>query len=207
MNLETLLDPGTETHKRWMRELDTLAAGLAELQRENVVVLWRPFHEVNGDWFWWGARPPEQFIRVWRHMFDDFTKTRGLNNLLWVYGPNHGKHTADYYAGDAYVDVVGLDAYTDFVDPEHIHGYPEVAAMPKPFGFTEFGPHGPQRPPGDYDYRRFRDGIETHFPRAGFFLSWDSKWGLGSNTHTKDLLDHPWLVNREDLPRAVAAGH
>ena len=37
-----------------------------------------------------------------------------------MYGPNHGKKTADYYAGDAYVDMVGLDAYTDFVDPKHI---------------------------------------------------------------------------------------
>ena len=73
---------------------------------------------------------------------------RGLNNLLWVYGPNHGKKTADYYAGDGNVDIVGLDVYTDFVDPRHILGYPEAARLPKPFGFTEFGPHGPQNPPG-----------------------------------------------------------
>ena len=107
-----------------MEELDTLAAGLKQLQDAGVVVLWRPFHEMNGDWFWWGGKNPEAFINVWRHMFDYFTKTRGLNNLLWVYGPNHGKKTAAYYAGDGYTDVVGLDAYTDFVDPKHIMGYP-----------------------------------------------------------------------------------
>lgn len=130
MELETLLTPGHETHVRWMHELDILAAGLAELQDAGVAVLWRPFHEVNGDWFWWGGKKPETFIRVWRHMFEYFTKTKGLNNLLWVYGPNHGKHTAEYYDGDAYVDIVGLDAYTDFVDPKHILGYPEVARLP-----------------------------------------------------------------------------
>jgi mannan endo-1,4-beta-mannosidase len=200
VDLETLLTPGHENHRRWMEELDTLAAGLKDLETSGVVVLWRPFHEVNGDWFWWGAKDPETFIRVWRHMFDDFTKTRGMHNLLWVYGPNHGKRTADYFAGDAYVDIVGLDAYTDFVDPEHIRGYPEVARLPKPFGFTEFGPHGPQNPPGDYNYLRFRDGIEAHFPRTGFFLCWDSDWGLGRNLKTKELLSHPWIVNREDLP-------
>ncbi len=59
----------------------------------------------------------------------------------------HG--VTSFYAGDAYVDIVGLDAYTDFVDPKHILGYPEVARLPKPFGFTEFGPHGPHNPPGD----------------------------------------------------------
>ena len=207
VDLEPLLTPGNETHTRWMRELDTLADGLGELQEAGVPVLWRPFHEVNGDWFWWGGKKPETFIRVWRHMFEYFTKTKKLNNLLWVYGPNHGKRTADYYAGDGYVDIVGLDAYTDFVDPHHILGYPEVARLPKPFAFTEFGPHGPQRPPGDYDYRRFRDGIQANFPRTTFFLCWDDGWGLGRNEQTKALLDDPWLINREDLPKELGTGH
>ena len=206
VDLKTLLSAGHATHHRWMEELDILAAGLKQLQDAGVVVLWRPFHEMNGDWFWWGGKDPEAFKSVWRHMFDYFTKTKGLNHLLWVYGPNHGKKTAAYYAGDAYTDVVGLDAYTDFVDPKHIMGYPEVASLPKPFGFTEFGPHGPHNPPGNYNYLRFRDGIEANFPKTCFFLSWNDKWGLGRNINTKALLDHPWIINREDLPREFAAG-
>ena len=184
-----------------MKELDTLAEGLKELQDADVVVLWRPFHEMNGGWFWWGGQDPDTFIRVWRHMFDYFTKTKNLNNLFWVYSPNHGPKTADYYAGDNYVDLVGLDAYTDFVDPEHIKGYAEVVQLPKPFGFTEYGPHGPQNPPGDYDYMRFLAGVRKNFPRAAFFQAWSSRWGLGRNENTKELLNDPWLINREDLPR------
>ncbi len=146
-DLKQMLTPGNATHDRWMKELDIIAAGLKELQEAVVVVLWRPFHEMNGGWFWWGAKEPTTFIRVWRQMFDYFTKTKGLNNLLWVYSPNHGDKTADYYAGDHYVDIVGLDAYTDFVDPQHIRGYDAVAKLPKPFGFTEFGPW-PRKPAG-----------------------------------------------------------
>jgi mannan endo-1,4-beta-mannosidase len=199
VDLTTLLSEG-DTHDRWMRQLDLLAAGLQELKDAGVVVLWRPFHEMNGGWFWWGAQPPDQFIRVWQHMFDYFTNTKKLDNLLWVYGPNHGQKTAAYYAGDRYVDIVGLDAYTDFIDPEHIRGYPEVAALPKPFGFTEFGPHGSQNPPGDYDYPRFIKGIESHFAKAVFFMSWNGKWSLARNNNVKELLAHPWIVNRDDLP-------
>jgi mannan endo-1,4-beta-mannosidase len=136
VDLDSLLAPGSETHARWMHELDLLAAGLQELKAAGVVVLWRPFHEMNGGWFWWGAKDPEAFIKVWRHLFDYFTKTKGLDNLLWVYSPNHGTRTAAYYAGDRYVDLVGLDAYTDFVDTNHIKGYAEVARLGKPFGFT-----------------------------------------------------------------------
>jgi len=202
VDLSTLLAPG-KVHDEWMHELDLIAAGLEQLKNDGVVVLWRPFHEMNGDWFWWGAKDPELFIKVWRQMFDYFTDTKRLDNLLWVYAPNHGQKTAAYYAGDRYVDLVGLDAYTDYIDTNHIHGYPEVSALPKPFGFTEFGPHGPSNPPGDYDYTRFIDGIQSQFPKTVFFMCWNDRWSLGQNEHTKELLDNPAIANREDLPAGL----
>lgn len=199
VDLENLLAEGTETHTRWIQELNLIAAGLQELKDAGVVVLWRPFHEMNGDWFWWGAKDPATFVKVWRHMFDYFTKVKGLDNLLWVYSPNHGAKTADYYAGEHYVDLVGLDAYTDFVDTAHIKGYAEVAKIEKPFGFTEYGPHGAHNPPGDFDYRQFLDGVKKDFPKAVFFMSWDGKWSLARNSNVKELLTDPWILNREDL--------
>jgi mannan endo-1,4-beta-mannosidase len=203
VKIADLLVADTDTHKRWMQELDLIAEGLKELKEAGVVVLWRPFHEMNGGWFWWGAQEPAAFIAVWRHMFDYFTQAKGLDHLLWVYGPNHGQNTAKYYAGDRYVDLIGLDAYTDFIDPQHIKGYDEIMVLPKPFGFTEYGPHGPQNPPGNYDYRRFIDGLLKEFPRTCFFMSWNAKWSLATNEYTKELLEHPSIINREDLPPAL----
>jgi mannan endo-1,4-beta-mannosidase len=203
VDLASLLAANDPVHTRWMQELDILAAGLQELRAAKVVVLWRPFHEMNGDWFWWGGKDPGAFIKVWRQMFDYFSIEKGLDNLIWVYAPNHGRNTAAYYAGDRYVDLVGLDAYTDFVDVEHIKGYAAVAALPKPFGFTEYGPHGPSNPPGDYDYTRFLAGVQSDFPKTCFFMSWNDKWSLGRNEKTKELLDNPVIVNRESLPAFV----
>ncbi len=200
VDLSSLLAANDPAHARWLRELDLLAAGLQELRASNVVVLWRPFHEMNGDWFWWGGKDPGTFIQLWRQMFDYFTTDKGLDNLIWVYSPNHGRNTAGYYAGSRYVDLVGLDAYTDFVDLDHIKGYAAVAALPKPFGFTEFGPHGPRNPPGDFDYTRFLAGVERDFPKTCFFMSWNWRWGLASNEKTKELLDNPIILNRENLP-------
>jgi mannan endo-1,4-beta-mannosidase len=204
VDLNTLLATNTETHIRWMHELDQIADGLQQLQTNGVVVLWRPFHEMNGNWFWWDGKDPETFKKLWRQEFDYFTKTKGLNNLLWVYAPNHGTNTAVYYPGDHYVDLVGLDAYTDFVDTNHILGYAEVARLPKPFGFTEFGPHSPSNPPGDYDYRRFLEGVQKNFPRTVFFMSWNDKWSLASNTNVTEMLSDPKIVNREDVPKGLA---
>jgi mannan endo-1,4-beta-mannosidase len=204
VELDTLLDTRSETQVRWLHELDQVAGGLQQLKDAGVVVLWRPFHEMNGDWFWWNGKDPATFIKLWRQMFDYFTKTKGLDNLLWVYAPNHGNKTTAYYPGDRYVDLVGLDAYTDFVDTNHIKGYAQMAQIKKPFGFTEFGPHGPSNPPGDYDYLRFIQGVQKDFPRTVFFMSWNDKWSLARNTNTTELLNHPWIVNREDLPKGLA---
>ncbi|HUA38560.1 MAG TPA: glycosyl hydrolase [Candidatus Sulfopaludibacter sp.] len=204
VDLNILLEPNSEAHARWLRELDRVAAGLQELQTNGVVVLWRPFHEMNGNWFWWDGKDPATFKKLWRQMFDYFTKTKGLDNLLWVYAPNHGTNTAVYYPGNRYVDLVGLDAYTDFVDTNHIFGYPAVARLPKPFGFTEFGPHGPSNPPGDYDYLRFLQGVQTNFPRTVFFMSWNAKWSLAQNSNVTEMLGSPWVVNRDDLPKGLA---
>lgn len=204
VDLESLLALGTETHTRWMHELDLIAAGLQELKEAGVVVLWRPFHEMNGGWFWWGGKDPKVFIQVWRQMFDYFSQTKGLDNLLWVYAPNHGDKTAAYYPGDHYVDLVGLDAYTDYVDTRHVRGYPQVARIDKPFGFTEYGPHGARNPPGDYDYRRFLEGVKKSFPKAVFFMSWNGKWSLARNENVKEMLADPWMVNRADLPSGLA---
>jgi len=200
VDLDSLLKEGTETNKRWMRQLDQMAEGLQELEAAGVVTLWRPFHEMNGDWFWWGAKDPESFKRLWRHMFQYYTVEKGLNHLLWAYGPNKGSRTADYYAGDGFVDIIGLDAYTDHVDAKTIVGYKELAQIRKPFGFSEYGPHGSSRPPGDFDYRRMIDGFKKDFPRTTFFMSWNGNWSLATNQFTKELMADPWVVDRDELP-------
>lgn len=204
LKLASLLVPGTAVHERWMRQLDDLAAGLQELQAAGVVVLWRPWHEMNGGWFWWGAQEPNDFVAVWRQMYDYFTHTKGLHNLIWVYSPNMGAKVADYYPGDTYADLVGLDAYTDHIDPGHIHGYTEMSAINKPFGFTEYGPHGAANPPGDYDYRRFLAGLAEHFPRCRFFLCWNDRWNPAENRFAREFYNDPRVITRESLPAGLA---
>ena len=199
-----LITPGTKLNQHWCDQVDVIAGFLKQLRDAHIPVLWRPYHEMNGDWFWWGGKDPATFIKLWQQMFNYFTKTKGLDNLLWVYAPNHGDKTTAYYPGDRYVDLAGLDAYTDFIDTNHIKGYAEVAQIKKPFGFTEFGPHGPSNPPGDYDYLRFIQGVQKDFPRTVFFMSWNAKWSLARNTNTTELLNHPRIVNREDLPKGLA---
>ena len=51
-----VLTPGTKLYNRWATQVDSVAVYLKKLQEARVPVLWRPYHEMNGDWFWWGGR-------------------------------------------------------------------------------------------------------------------------------------------------------
>lgn len=205
-DLEQLLAPGNPVHDKWMAQLDLIATGLRQLQDNGVVVLFRPFHEMNGAWFWWGGKDAALFVRVWKQVFDYFTVAKGLHNLLWVYGPNHGTRPDRWYPGSAYVDITGLDAYTSNIGPAGIQGYPDMIKLGKPFGFTEFGPENADNPSGDFDYRKFVVGMKSSFPNAVFFMSWDGDWSLASNQFVAEALKDPYVSNRSALPANWGGG-
>jgi mannan endo-1,4-beta-mannosidase len=117
---------------------DRAARALSELQDAGVVVLWRPFHEFDGGWFWWGKGSPEDFIRLWRMMYKRFTDDFHLNNLIWVLGYS-GEVREGWYVGDDFCDVIGSDTYDG---SEHKNGWDKllrIGAKNKPFAFHECG--------------------------------------------------------------------
>ena len=92
---------------------------LKTLENSKIAILWRPFHEMNGDWFWWSYQ--DRFKDLWIYTFNYLTTTKKCNNLLWVFGVNWysngstGKATPEfYYPGHQYVDVLGCDFYTEY---------------------------------------------------------------------------------------------
>lgn len=102
-----LADKDGEAFGLLMRDIDAVAVELKKLRDANVPVLWRPLHEADGAWFWWGARGKEPLIELWRILFDRLTNHHDLRNLIWV----QTIERLDWYAGDEYVDILGIDAY------------------------------------------------------------------------------------------------
>ncbi|MBQ2955396.1 MAG: mannan endo-1,4-beta-mannosidase A and B [Clostridia bacterium] len=109
-DFDELFTPGSELNRLFYRRLDDAADALQQLREKEIPVLWRPFHEFNGKWFWWGKGGSEAFVRLWREMYEHFTVRRGLNNLIWVLGFS-GSIDAEWYPGDGYCDIVGSDTY------------------------------------------------------------------------------------------------
>jgi hypothetical protein len=124
-------------------DLERIADHLTELRDANVPVLWRPMHECDGDWFWYGKGGGERFVKLWQTMFDYFTKERKLNNLIWVLC-HTGDPNAEWNPGKEYYDLGGGDTYgrgiqaNIFNTVKSIHGdklpivYHECGTLPDP---------------------------------------------------------------------------
>lgn len=112
-NLDNVLKDGTAEHTSFVSKLDYAATELGKLQSQNVPVLWAPFHEVQANgWFWWSKGTGAQFVALWKYTFDYLTKTKGLNNLVWLM-PFSGSPASAYYPGKEYLDISGPDTYEE----------------------------------------------------------------------------------------------
>ncbi len=111
--------PGGPDHAKYVGYLDRVATFLGSLKGakgEAIPVVFRPFHEHTGSWFWWGEKncTAAEYTALWQFTVNYLRTTRQLHNLLIAYSSAEADTKAHYlerYPGDAYVDVVGFDAY------------------------------------------------------------------------------------------------
>lgn len=113
-----LFTPGTDIHERWKSHVDVIAFFLKQLREAAVPVLWRPYHEMNGGWFWWGKKTGKhEYRQLYRMLFERLNGFHKLNNLLWVFNANEIRLTVDtydkYYPGADMVDILATDVYSN----------------------------------------------------------------------------------------------
>ncbi|KAL6858348.1 Mannan endo-1,4-beta-mannosidase man26A [Amphichorda felina] len=102
-----LADTTNANYTLIIRDIDAIAEELLRLQDAGVPVLFRPLHEAEGAWFWWGAQGPEPCKQLWDLLYDRLTNVHGLNNLIWVWN----SIAEDWYPGAETVDIVSADVY------------------------------------------------------------------------------------------------
>ncbi|REJ12654.1 MAG: beta-mannosidase [Paenibacillaceae bacterium] len=197
-----LRDDTCEAFGLLMRDIDAIAVRLKQLRDEGIPVLWRPLHEASGGWFWWGAKGPEPYIKLWRILFDRLTRKHALDNLIWVWNGQH----RDWYPGDAFVDIIGEDIYPpERTYVSHIDRFRQVlgyTSKNKIIALTENGP----LPDPD---RMIADGAPWAWNCTwyGSFVCEkreDGTWDVGEQYTERWMLnkfyDHPFTVTRDELP-------
>ncbi len=186
-----LLTPGTDLNARWRRQVDRIAGYLKELQDAGVPVLFRPYHEMNGKWFWWGGRPgSDGSAALYRQIYDRYVHVHHLNNLVWVWNVNSPSASAgpvaDYFPGSAYADVLTMDIYEPFRQEFYDQMVALADPLHKPIALAEIGTLPTLT-------------TLTAQPRWAYFMMW-SGFAEGANSldQLQMIFHAPNIINRGD---------
>jgi mannan endo-1,4-beta-mannosidase len=222
----TAILPGGPKHADLNAYLDTIAT-LADETRDAdghlIPIVFRPWHENSGSWFWWGAAHATagEFVELWRYTVEYLRDTKGVSNFLYAYSPGGGFGGVDdvylrTYPGDAYVDVLGYDSYDASTTADNSAWLTGVVqdlgmiadladARGKVSAFTEFGlANGALKPNGENLnlawYTELLDAIhaDPRASRSAYMPTWAnfSPAGVGAYTPypaTGDLEAHELL--------------
>lgn len=109
---EALADPNGSSYKNMIRDMDLVAGEIRRMQEAGIAILWRPLHEAEGQWFWWGYAGGDACKKLYRLMYDRFVHLHHLNNLIWVWN-SYGTTRENWYPGDDVVDIIAYD-YPDY---------------------------------------------------------------------------------------------
>ncbi|HYF70499.1 MAG TPA: glycosyl hydrolase [Ohtaekwangia sp.] len=186
---------GTKEHKAFWEELKTKADLLEKLRDANVPILWRPYHELNGHWFWYGKQGPERFKRLWITMYNYFVHERKLNNVIWVLCYS-SIPDEKWFPGNEYVDIVGSDTYDGGDDP-HVRMFTKLQEItksnPMPICYHECGV------PPDPD---------SCLDKGAMWLWW-MEWHTDhlediDEEYLKHVYDHELVITKDELPDIMA---
>lgn len=184
-----LLTPGTKLYKHWCQQVDSVAIYLKELQDAHVPILWRPYHEMNGMWFWWGGRTGKySTIALYKQLFDRLVNYHKLNNLVWVWSVDRIRNPemqySNFFPGTDFFDIAAVDVYDNDFNQAYYDSL-QTLSHGKPMVLGEVG-----NPPAIE--------IIDKQPKWGYFVTWA---GMVRNTSKKQyeiLLNDPRILTLED---------
>ena len=193
LNWDAALTPGTPEYAKLIAAMDRAVPYLQQLEDAGVPVIWRPFHELDGGWFWWSKGGSESFVKLWQLMYSRYTDYWGLDNLIWLLGySGNGGNMAAWYPGDSYVDLIGADSYAPGANGRL---YAEVAAIAPegmPIMFHECGtiPTEQQMKAADAPW--------------AMFMVWHTDFVTDGKSNTpaslKKIYEGEWFITLDELP-------
>lgn len=191
-DLEKALINGTEENISIIRDMDAIAYELNKFKEKKIPILWRPFHEACGRWFWWGSKGAEVCIKLYRLMYDRYVNYHKLNNLIWVW--NSPKK--EWNPGDDVVDIYSVDYYA----PIGNHG-PLTNEYLKAIESTQSNKAIALAENGPIPDPKLLKKTKTSWL---WFMTWNN-FGNNFMWNTKDELrkfyNDPYVINSEDLGR------
>jgi mannan endo-1,4-beta-mannosidase len=180
---------GTALNTTWRNRMAAVVPYLRQLRDAGIPVLWRPFHEMNETWNWWGGRPGANGgAKIYQQMKDYFD-SQGLTNLIWVWNvqDNPNANWSQYYPGSNYVDVVSLDVWYKNHPSSGDYSQMQSIAAGKPIAIAEMG-------------KVPNASLLTSQTRWAYFMVWSEQLrGNNSNAEIQAAYFHPRVLNQGEV--------
>lgn len=214
-DIKEALKPGTWQNDFIMQDIKEVAGYLQILEDENIPVIWRPLHEAagnydiyggNGAWFWWGRGGAEPCKQLWRLLYDQLVGVYGLDNLIWVWTADVPVGAEDqwgeWYPGDEYVDIVGVDIYASDTEAK-TRQYQALVDMTKGRKLVTVSECGNIPDPAK---------CMSEGNKWSWFMVWctsdsdgnlalnNNDWTLNTLSHWRNVMGSAYVMNREDMP-------
>jgi mannan endo-1,4-beta-mannosidase len=210
-----LAAPTSTVKTVWWQEVDRVVAFLNKLPA-GAVVIFRPFHEANGSYFWWGkddtVADTTRSAQVAQLYADFATYLSGRTSLqfLWMHAGNGLDWEAPISFGrPTWIDLVGASLYSNteqFVN-KFANTYQDLIGTGKPVMLSETGPDesvANANPSGTWDSATVINSIRANYPQIVGWQGWHETNGNMlapmENQNSATLLADPWSVNLADLP-------
>ncbi|GLU52709.1 mannan endo-1,4-beta-mannosidase [Dyadobacter frigoris] len=121
-------------YKRWLDKISDFLLSLKTEDGKLIPIIFRPFHENNGSWFWWGKDHclPSEYIKLWRFTIDYLKNKKNVHNLIYAYSTDKFKNELEFlerYPGNDYVDILGFDLYKDEKDTNGTYFMKDAISM------------------------------------------------------------------------------
>lgn len=189
-SINNTLTPGTREYASYTAELDEAASQLQRLQSQGVAVLWRPYHEAGGTWFWWSKEGGAQYQRLWKFQFNYLVNVKGIHNLVWLW-PANGSPDSSFYPGKSYVDIGGADTYVNDRGPltSLFNSTRNIVGSTIPIALHENGAiPDPAR-------------LQSTATRWVTFCTWNGSWITGQDPgYLRTTFTSPYVVTRDEVP-------
>ena len=199
-------------HEKFMGWLCSLADFVGSMTLEDgslIPIIFRPWHENTGSWFWWGVKlcSAEDYVALWQMTYDYLAKERGLD-MAWAYSPSSTdlkQEAMPRYPGDEILDIIGVDRYADkdqqALKPYYVEGMQDdltyLGGIAKEHGLllavTETGQEG-QTCPGWWT-KELMAGVEGQ--PVCYILTWRNAWDEGHIGHY--FTTYPGAANEADF--------
>lgn len=190
---EMAVKEGTKEYEATVADIRMMAGLLRPFAVKHIPILWRPLHEGEGDWFWWGVSGSEPLKKLYRLMYDIFVNEYHLDNLIWVWNSPRKED----YPGDDVVDVISRDMYP----PAHVHTSQaqyyndliKITEADKPVIIAETG--------------TLPDAKAIHDEKIGWssYMTWSHGFCVGNEFNDeeelKKMYNSPYAITLENLPK------